>query len=101
MVIVGVSLSLSVQIVCVPFEWRVKLFLIILVNAAVSVVVEVRHTLQTHGNSRCFSHVQSFVFSCSVLIFVSFSWTAGSILCCEKSVCCKVKKETNYGICNS
>ncbi|XP_039983999.1 probable cation-transporting ATPase 13A3 isoform X1 [Xiphias gladius] len=28
------------QIVCVPFEWRVKLFLIILVNAAVSVVVE-------------------------------------------------------------
>ncbi|XP_056234149.1 polyamine-transporting ATPase 13A3 isoform X1 [Seriola aureovittata] len=28
------------EIVCVPFEWRVKLFLIILVNAAVSVVVE-------------------------------------------------------------
>lgn len=32
-----------------------------------------------------------FVFSCSVLIFVSFSWTAGSILCCEKKLCCKVK----------
>ncbi|KAM3876404.1 polyamine-transporting ATPase 13A3 [Diretmus argenteus] len=28
------------EIVCVPFEWRIKLFLIILVNAAVSVVVE-------------------------------------------------------------
>uniref|UniRef100_A0A3B4TLF6 Polyamine-transporting ATPase 13A3 n=1 Tax=Seriola dumerili TaxID=41447 RepID=A0A3B4TLF6_SERDU len=40
--IISLSLlhSLSVQIVCVPFEWRVKLFLIILVNAAVSVVVE-------------------------------------------------------------
>ncbi|XP_054458122.1 polyamine-transporting ATPase 13A3 isoform X1 [Anoplopoma fimbria] len=28
------------EIVCVPFEWRIKLFLIILVNAAVSVFVE-------------------------------------------------------------
>ncbi|KAF3835191.1 hypothetical protein F7725_027749 [Dissostichus mawsoni] len=28
------------EIVCVPFDWRVKLFLIILVNAAVSVVME-------------------------------------------------------------
>uniref|UniRef100_A0A3Q0S6Q6 Polyamine-transporting ATPase 13A3 n=1 Tax=Amphilophus citrinellus TaxID=61819 RepID=A0A3Q0S6Q6_AMPCI len=28
------------EIVCIPFEWRVKLFLIILVNAAVSVLVE-------------------------------------------------------------
>ncbi|XP_008285779.1 probable cation-transporting ATPase 13A3 [Stegastes partitus] len=28
------------EIVCVPFDWRVKLFLIILVNAAVSVLVE-------------------------------------------------------------
>uniref|UniRef100_A0A8C4F8A8 Polyamine-transporting ATPase 13A3 n=1 Tax=Dicentrarchus labrax TaxID=13489 RepID=A0A8C4F8A8_DICLA len=28
------------EIVCVPFEWRVKLFLIIVVNAAVSVLVE-------------------------------------------------------------
>ncbi|TKS74685.1 putative cation-transporting ATPase 13A3 [Collichthys lucidus] len=28
------------EIVCVPFEWRVKLFLITLVNAAVSVLVE-------------------------------------------------------------
>ncbi|XP_013855293.1 probable cation-transporting ATPase 13A3 isoform X2 [Austrofundulus limnaeus] len=28
------------EIVCVPFDWRVKLFLIIVVNAAVSVVVE-------------------------------------------------------------
>lgn len=36
--------SLFIQIVCVPFNWRVNLFLIILVNAAVSVLVEVRHT---------------------------------------------------------
>uniref|UniRef100_A0A671Z3R9 Polyamine-transporting ATPase 13A3 n=1 Tax=Sparus aurata TaxID=8175 RepID=A0A671Z3R9_SPAAU len=28
------------EIVCVPYEWRIKLFIIILVNAAVSVVVE-------------------------------------------------------------
>uniref|UniRef100_A0A8C5GPH8 Polyamine-transporting ATPase 13A3 n=1 Tax=Gouania willdenowi TaxID=441366 RepID=A0A8C5GPH8_GOUWI len=28
------------QIVCVPFEWRLKLFFLIIVNAAVSVVVE-------------------------------------------------------------
>ncbi|XP_035764116.1 probable cation-transporting ATPase 13A3 [Neolamprologus brichardi] len=28
------------EIVCIPFEWRLKLFLIILVNAAVSVLVE-------------------------------------------------------------
>uniref|UniRef100_A0A8C2ZZ94 Polyamine-transporting ATPase 13A3 n=1 Tax=Cyclopterus lumpus TaxID=8103 RepID=A0A8C2ZZ94_CYCLU len=36
---VGISLSL-LQIVCVPFEWRIKLFIIILVNAAVAVFVE-------------------------------------------------------------
>ncbi|CAG5864327.1 unnamed protein product [Menidia menidia] len=34
------SIDEFLEIVCVPFEWRVKLFLIILVNAAVSVVVE-------------------------------------------------------------
>uniref|UniRef100_A0A8C6Q8X3 Polyamine-transporting ATPase 13A3 n=1 Tax=Nothobranchius furzeri TaxID=105023 RepID=A0A8C6Q8X3_NOTFU len=34
------SISLFIQIVCVPFEWRVKLSLVIVVNAAVSVVVE-------------------------------------------------------------
>uniref|UniRef100_H2LU20 Polyamine-transporting ATPase 13A3 n=1 Tax=Oryzias latipes TaxID=8090 RepID=H2LU20_ORYLA len=36
------SIDETLEIVCVPFEWRVKLFLIILVNAAVSVLVEVR-----------------------------------------------------------
>lgn len=54
------------QIVCVPFEWRVKLFLIVLVNAAVSVLVEVRHThTLTHKETKieCFSF-----FSCSVLV---------------------------------
>ncbi|XP_023809991.1 probable cation-transporting ATPase 13A3 isoform X2 [Oryzias latipes] len=34
------SIDETLEIVCVPFEWRVKLFLIILVNAAVSVLVE-------------------------------------------------------------
>uniref|UniRef100_A0A3Q1IHW0 Polyamine-transporting ATPase 13A3 n=1 Tax=Anabas testudineus TaxID=64144 RepID=A0A3Q1IHW0_ANATE len=34
------SIDEFLEIVCVPFEWRVKLFLIILVNAAVSVMVE-------------------------------------------------------------
>ncbi|KAF3690832.1 putative cation-transporting ATPase 13A3 [Channa argus] len=34
------SIDQFLEIVCVPFEWRVKLLLIILVNAAVSVVVE-------------------------------------------------------------
>uniref|UniRef100_A0A8C7DWZ6 Polyamine-transporting ATPase 13A3 n=1 Tax=Oncorhynchus kisutch TaxID=8019 RepID=A0A8C7DWZ6_ONCKI len=33
-----------VFIVCVPFEWRIALFFIIVVNAAVSVLAEVRHT---------------------------------------------------------
>uniref|UniRef100_A0A8D3E0M1 Polyamine-transporting ATPase 13A3 n=1 Tax=Scophthalmus maximus TaxID=52904 RepID=A0A8D3E0M1_SCOMX len=35
-------------IVCVPFDWRVKLFLIIVVNAAVSVVVERGIDLQAY-----------------------------------------------------
>uniref|UniRef100_A0A3P9MF62 Polyamine-transporting ATPase 13A3 n=1 Tax=Oryzias latipes TaxID=8090 RepID=A0A3P9MF62_ORYLA len=34
------SIDETLEIVCVPFEWRVKLFLIILINAAVSVLVE-------------------------------------------------------------
>uniref|UniRef100_A0A8C7YDD8 Polyamine-transporting ATPase 13A3 n=1 Tax=Oryzias sinensis TaxID=183150 RepID=A0A8C7YDD8_9TELE len=34
------SIDETLEIVCVPFEWRVKLFLIILINAAVSVMVE-------------------------------------------------------------
>ncbi|XP_041861603.1 probable cation-transporting ATPase 13A3 isoform X2 [Melanotaenia boesemani] len=34
------SIDEFLEIVCVPFEWRTKLFLIILVNAAVSVLVE-------------------------------------------------------------
>uniref|UniRef100_A0A3Q3KHJ3 Polyamine-transporting ATPase 13A3 n=1 Tax=Mastacembelus armatus TaxID=205130 RepID=A0A3Q3KHJ3_9TELE len=34
------EVSFFLQIVCIPFEWRVKLLLIILFNAAVSVVVE-------------------------------------------------------------
>ncbi|KAM6921450.1 polyamine-transporting ATPase 13A3 [Xenentodon cancila] len=34
------SIDSFLEIVCVPFKWRVQLFLIILVNAAVSVVVE-------------------------------------------------------------
>uniref|UniRef100_A0A3Q3JU03 Polyamine-transporting ATPase 13A3 n=1 Tax=Monopterus albus TaxID=43700 RepID=A0A3Q3JU03_MONAL len=34
------SIDEFLEIVCVPFKWRVKLFLIILVNAGVSVVVE-------------------------------------------------------------
>lgn len=42
----SLSLPLSEQIVCIPFEWRLKLFLIIVINAAVSVLVEVRRTLQ-------------------------------------------------------
>ncbi|XP_035502734.1 polyamine-transporting ATPase 13A3 isoform X2 [Scophthalmus maximus] len=36
------------EIVCVPFDWRVKLFLIIVVNAAVSVVVERGIDLQAY-----------------------------------------------------
>ncbi|XP_024134308.1 probable cation-transporting ATPase 13A3 isoform X3 [Oryzias melastigma] len=34
------SIDETLEIVCVPFEWRLKLFLIIIVNAAVSVLVE-------------------------------------------------------------
>lgn len=45
-VLLMIAIDLSVQIVCVPYEWRIKLFIIILVNAAVSVVVEVRNTLE-------------------------------------------------------
>lgn len=58
--------STLLQIVCVPFEWRVKLFLIVLVNAAVSVLVEVRHThtlIHKETKIGCFSF-----FSCSVLV---------------------------------
>uniref|UniRef100_G3P3W1 Polyamine-transporting ATPase 13A3 n=1 Tax=Gasterosteus aculeatus aculeatus TaxID=481459 RepID=G3P3W1_GASAC len=33
------------EIVCVPFEWKIKLFIIIVVNASVSVFAEVRNTL--------------------------------------------------------
>uniref|UniRef100_A0A3Q3GGC5 ATPase 13A3 n=1 Tax=Labrus bergylta TaxID=56723 RepID=A0A3Q3GGC5_9LABR len=40
------SIDKFLEIVCVPFEWRVKLFLIILVNAAASILMEVRHTLE-------------------------------------------------------
>uniref|UniRef100_A0A671Z3T5 Polyamine-transporting ATPase 13A3 n=1 Tax=Sparus aurata TaxID=8175 RepID=A0A671Z3T5_SPAAU len=36
------------EIVCVPYEWRIKLFIIILVNAAVSVVVETTSTATTN-----------------------------------------------------
>lgn len=39
--------TLPLQIVCVPFEWRLKLLSIIVVNAVTSVVVEVRHTQNT------------------------------------------------------
>uniref|UniRef100_A0A8C5GP46 Polyamine-transporting ATPase 13A3 n=1 Tax=Gouania willdenowi TaxID=441366 RepID=A0A8C5GP46_GOUWI len=39
------SIDEFLEIVCVPFEWRLKLFFLIIVNAAVSVVVEVRHGL--------------------------------------------------------
>ncbi|KAM9762569.1 polyamine-transporting ATPase 13A3 isoform 3-T3 [Menidia menidia] len=42
------SIDEFLEIVCVPFEWRVKLFLIILVNAAVSVVVEGGIDLQAY-----------------------------------------------------
>lgn len=80
------------QIVCVPFEWRVKLFLIVLVNAAVSVLVEVRHThTLTHKETKigCFSFFSClvlvvcllfclFFFQCSMLMFVSLSLTAGN-----------------------
>ncbi|XP_020494920.2 polyamine-transporting ATPase 13A3 [Labrus bergylta] len=34
------SIDKFLEIVCVPFEWRVKLFLIILVNAAASILME-------------------------------------------------------------
>uniref|UniRef100_A0A8C7YDD5 Polyamine-transporting ATPase 13A3 n=1 Tax=Oryzias sinensis TaxID=183150 RepID=A0A8C7YDD5_9TELE len=42
------SIDETLEIVCVPFEWRVKLFLIILINAAVSVMVEVRDSPTHH-----------------------------------------------------
>uniref|UniRef100_A0A3Q3K787 Polyamine-transporting ATPase 13A3 n=1 Tax=Monopterus albus TaxID=43700 RepID=A0A3Q3K787_MONAL len=42
------SIDEFLEIVCVPFKWRVKLFLIILVNAGVSVVVERAIDLQTY-----------------------------------------------------
>uniref|UniRef100_A0A8D3D550 Polyamine-transporting ATPase 13A3 n=1 Tax=Scophthalmus maximus TaxID=52904 RepID=A0A8D3D550_SCOMX len=42
------ALPRALCIVCVPFDWRVKLFLIIVVNAAVSVVVERGIDLQAY-----------------------------------------------------
>lgn len=43
-----VSLWIScLQIVCVPFDWRLKLFALIVVNAAVSCLAEVRHACAT------------------------------------------------------
>ncbi|XP_061594430.1 polyamine-transporting ATPase 13A3 isoform X2 [Cololabis saira] len=47
------SIDSFLEIVCVPFEWRVKLFLIIVVNAAVSVVVEQRQTGQLWRHPCC------------------------------------------------
>uniref|UniRef100_A0A3P8N799 Polyamine-transporting ATPase 13A3 n=1 Tax=Astatotilapia calliptera TaxID=8154 RepID=A0A3P8N799_ASTCA len=41
------------EIVCIPFEWRLKLFLIILVNAAVSVLVEGANDLYGHKCLSC------------------------------------------------
>uniref|UniRef100_A0A8D0B4R9 Polyamine-transporting ATPase 13A3 n=1 Tax=Sander lucioperca TaxID=283035 RepID=A0A8D0B4R9_SANLU len=73
-----VSLSLSVQIVCVPFEWRVKLFLIILVNAAASVLVEVRHTLQH-------------MVTVDVFLMFSFSYKCLSRLCCPSKMAPKAR----------
>ncbi|XP_038157621.1 probable cation-transporting ATPase 13A3 isoform X2 [Cyprinodon tularosa] len=46
------SIDGFLEIVCVPFEWRLKLFLIILANAAVSVLVEGMIDLQAY---RCLS----------------------------------------------
>uniref|UniRef100_A0A3B4H6L4 Polyamine-transporting ATPase 13A3 n=1 Tax=Pundamilia nyererei TaxID=303518 RepID=A0A3B4H6L4_9CICH len=43
----------AVLIVCIPFEWRLKLFLIILVNAAVSVLVEGVNDLYGHKCLSC------------------------------------------------
>ncbi|XP_036067416.1 probable cation-transporting ATPase 13A3 isoform X2 [Oryzias melastigma] len=42
------SIDETLEIVCVPFEWRLKLFLIIIVNAAVSVLVEGGIDLQVY-----------------------------------------------------
>ncbi|KAM3620287.1 uncharacterized protein V6R79_021142 [Siganus canaliculatus] len=55
------SIDEFLEIVCVPYEWRLKLFLLIVVNAAVSVLVEVRPTLE--------HMVPVDVFSCSVFVF--------------------------------
>uniref|UniRef100_A0A7N6AM14 Cation-transporting ATPase n=1 Tax=Anabas testudineus TaxID=64144 RepID=A0A7N6AM14_ANATE len=84
---VNFVVSLSLQIVCVPFEWRVKLFLIILVNAAVSVMVEVRHTCNHIVTVDVFL-MFSFCFFMQCAHLCLINWTAGSVYCKEKCKCC-------------
>lgn len=41
----GVNLwQLLSQLVCVPYDWRLKILLIVVINAAVSVLTEVRNS---------------------------------------------------------
>uniref|UniRef100_A0A674MXZ1 Polyamine-transporting ATPase 13A3 n=1 Tax=Takifugu rubripes TaxID=31033 RepID=A0A674MXZ1_TAKRU len=54
------------DIVCVPVEWRVKLFIIILVNATVSVLVEVRSA----GNISPFSSFSVLPMQCAHLCLI-------------------------------
>uniref|UniRef100_A0A3P9L3Y4 Polyamine-transporting ATPase 13A3 n=1 Tax=Oryzias latipes TaxID=8090 RepID=A0A3P9L3Y4_ORYLA len=62
------SIDETLEIVCVPFEWRVKLFLIILINAAVSVLVEVRHAPNHVLPLYVLPYSVFSFFSCNVLI---------------------------------
>ncbi|XP_017268981.1 probable cation-transporting ATPase 13A3 isoform X2 [Kryptolebias marmoratus] len=50
------SIDEFLEIVCVPFEWRVKLFLIIVVNAALSVLVEGGIDLRAYRFLLCCPH---------------------------------------------
>lgn len=86
---VNTGVSLSLQIVCVPFDWRVKLVLIIIVNAAVSFVVEVRDICKHIATVDLFL-MFSFCFFMQCAHLCLINWTAGSVLC-EQKWCAKVK----------
>lgn len=48
----GVNLwQLFSQLVCVPYEWRLKILFIVIINAAVSVLTEVRNSNRKKKNT--------------------------------------------------